>query len=107
MEEFYPDEEETNENDPVNVRVNDTVNGNDPANDRVNDTTNENVRVNDTVILLLRNNPNISASQLAENLNKSERQIRRILSKLQSNGVIRRIGADKNGHWEVINNQSF
>ncbi len=152
MAEFYPDEEETNENgtlndpikgngtlnvtvndpindngtlnvrvnDPinenvrVNVRVNDPINENDLVNVRVNDPANENVRVNVRVndpvihqlICLLSDNPYISALQLADHLNKTERHIRRILSKLQSDGTIRRVGADKNGHWEVINNQS-
>lgn len=95
-----------NENDPENVRVNGTLNGNDPINVRVNDPITENDTVINRLIFALRDNPNISAPQLAENLNKSERHIRRILSKLQSDGKIRRIGADKNGHWEVINNQS-
>ncbi|MBQ9214148.1 MAG: winged helix-turn-helix transcriptional regulator, partial [Bacteroidales bacterium] len=58
------------------------------------------------LICLLSDNPYISALQLADHLNKTERHIRRILSKLQSDGTIRRVGADKNGHWEVIDNQS-
>ena len=142
MAEFYPDEEDTNENvtanepvnDPVNkyVRVNGTLNDpvNDPINENgtLNDTVNENgtlngtlndpisedVTVNDPVngtlksqiVELIRVNPNINAIQLTKRLNKSLRQIRRFLSELQSTGIIHHVGAKKNGHWEVINNQS-
>ena len=91
MAEFYPDEEETNENV--------TVKENTPVNVTVNDPVNENVRVNVPVIhqliCLLSDNPYISALQLADHLNKTERHIRRILSKLQAEGTIRRVGADK------------
>ena len=144
MAEFYPDEEETNENvtanepvnDPVNKNVtlngtlNDPINENDPINKNgtLNDTVNENgtlngtlndpisedVTVNDPVngtlksqiVELIRVNPNINAIQLTKRLNKSLRQIRRFLSELQSTGIIHHVGAKKNGHWEVINNQS-
>ena len=55
---------------------------------------------------MIRVNPNVNAFQLTKLFSKSLRQIRRVLVALQSDGKIRRIGADKNGHWEVINNQS-
>ena len=103
-----------NENVTANVRVNDPINKNVTVNVRVNDLVNENVRanvrVNDSInaqlISFISANPYVSAMKLAEHFNKSERHIRRILSTLQSEGAIRRIGADKNGHWEVIDNQS-
>ena len=133
MAEFYPDEEDTNENvtanepvnDPVNkyVRVNGTLNDtvNDPINENgtlngtLNDTVNEDGTLNDPVngtlksqiVELIRVNPNINAIQLTKRLNKSLRQIRRFLSELQSTGIIHHVGAKKNGHWEVINNQSY
>lgn len=130
MAEFYPDEEDANENvtanepvnDPVNKNVtlngtlNDPINENDPINKNgtLNDTVNENGTLNDPVngtlksqiVELIRVNPNINAIQLTKRLNKSLRQIRRFLSELQSTGIIHHVGAKKNGHWEVINNQS-
>ena len=39
--------------------------------------------------------------ELAELLQVSERSIARKIKELQTSGEIRRIGADKNGHWEV------
>ena len=32
----------------------------------------------------------------------SERQVQRIMTKLKEQGVIRRIGPDKGGRWEII-----
>ncbi len=99
-----------NENNLTNVRLIGTINGNNLTNVRINDPINENEKVDDTIIIqmicLIRDNPYINAIQLSELLNKSERHIRRLLAKLLSDGSIRRVGARKNGHWEVINNQS-
>lgn len=104
------------ENVTVNVTANDPTNENVTVNDPANDSTNENVTVNVTVnengtlksqiYEMIRVNPNVNAFQLTKLFSKSLRQIRRVLVALQSDGKIRRIGADKNGHWEVINNQS-
>ncbi|MBR3712903.1 MAG: hypothetical protein IKM98_06865, partial [Bacteroidales bacterium] len=101
-------------NDTVNGQddtVNGTVNGQDgTVNVKANDTVKENGTLNDTlksqIIEMIRVNPNVNAFQLIKLLNKSLRQIRRLLAKLQAEGTIRRVGADKNGHWEVIDNQS-
>ena len=43
-----------------------------------------------------------SSVSLAKFLNVNERTIRRDLQFLQRNGIIRRVGPDKGGHWEVI-----
>jgi predicted HTH transcriptional regulator len=32
----------------------------------------------------------------------SKRNIEKNLSKLQENGIIKRLGSDKIGHWEII-----
>ena len=65
------------------------------ANDRVN------VMVNDRVIEIIRMNPAINVVEIANALQKSERQTRRIISELKKNGILKRVGADKTGHWEV------
>ena len=56
------------------------------------------LRVSDNV---LENALETSAS-LAKHLSVFERTIRRDLASLQSLGIIRRVGPDKGGHWEVI-----
>ena len=48
------------------------------------------------------NHPDIVAKELAAMCSLSERQVQRIMAKLKKQGVIRRIGPDKGGHWEII-----
>ena len=45
--------------------------------------------------------PFITKMELAEILQMSPRWIARKIKELQEAGEIRRVGADKNGHWEV------
>ena len=51
-----------------------------------------NVPVNDTV----------NATNLAIWLNVSEKTIKRDLAFMQSAGIIKHVGSDKTGHWEVV-----
>lgn len=52
-------------------------------------------------LYLLADNPSMSAMEISKVINKSHRTVQRILSKLQSRGVIERIGSTR-GYWEVI-----
>lgn len=54
------------------------------------------------ILLLLKDNPKITANQLAEMLNMSGRQIERIIASLKKEGKLERIGANRNGSWKVI-----
>jgi predicted HTH transcriptional regulator len=56
----------------------------------------------DKVIMLLRQDANLTAKTIAATLNLTDRQVERILSKLKSEGRIVRHGASKNGYWEVL-----
>ncbi len=58
--------------------------------------------VNGTV-KLIKENPYITLSELAIKLNKSRRTISRIIKELQEQQKIYRIGSDKTGYWEVVN----
>lgn len=51
-----------------------------------------NVPVNDTV----------NATNLAIWLKVSEKTIKRDLAFMQSAGIIKHVGSDKTGHWEVV-----
>jgi len=50
----------------------------------------------------IRNNPNITTIMLVNKLNVSDATVERALAFLMKNGVIRRIGSNKTGYWEVI-----
>ena len=96
--------------DRVNNNV--TVNVNDTANDTVNDTANDTVNANDSVnvtvnrleLILkgIKNNPTISFDELSEQLHVARITIYRDIEKLKNKGIIKRIGPDKSGRWEVI-----
>ena len=92
--------------DTVNIPVNDTVNI--PVNDTVKlSQLTERQRkiyeiiktgtINDTA------NDTVTAKTLSESLGTSIITIKRDLAAMQSAGLIKRVGSDKTGHWEVIN----
>ena len=60
------------------------------------------VGVNDQILDLLRQDPWLSAKELASLLDKSSRTIERRLKMLREQGRLRRVGSDKAGRWEVI-----
>ena len=52
----------------------------------------------------IKANPIISAKQLADILGITSRAVEKNLAKLRESNTIRRVGPDKGGHWEVIEN---
>jgi len=44
----------------------------------------------------------LTAARIAEQLGISTRQAERLLAALKQKNLIRRKGADRNGHWEII-----
>jgi len=53
------------------------------------------------VLDLIRQNPSISRKELADRLKINESAVRKHLDALKNKDVIKRIGPDKGGHWEV------
>ena len=56
----------------------------------------------ENIFASISKNSTISTKKLAAMYSLSERQVQRIMTKLKEQGVIRRIGPDKGGHWEII-----
>lgn len=54
------------------------------------------------IVLLMRENPDITIPEIAKRLKKTTRAIDKQINKLKADKVIRRIGPDKGGHWEVL-----
>ena len=50
---------------------------------------------------MLRSNPMLKNSELIVETNKSQRTITRTLSSLKEKGLISRVGANRNGYWQV------
>lgn len=51
---------------------------------------------------LLRADRHISAAAIAAGIGMSARQAERILADLKKKGIIQRVGANRNGYWEVL-----
>ena len=56
----------------------------------------------DAIIALMRADSQITHDILAARLGKARNSIIKQTAKLKKNGLIRRVGPDKGGHWEVI-----
>ena len=55
------------------------------------------------IINALKDNPFVTQAELSKIVGITEKSIKSNMKKLQQNHLISRIGADKNGRWEVIN----
>ena len=54
------------------------------------------------IINEIRNNPNVTLSEIAEKIGVSRRWIATNMKHLQDTGVVKRVGPNKGGHWEII-----
>lgn len=54
------------------------------------------------IIEMLKSNPNIARSEIAQVLGIHDSSVKRRLDSLVNEGYVCRIGADKGGHWKVI-----
>lgn len=54
------------------------------------------------IVEAISRNKNVSIQQLKEQLQIGHTTIKKILREMQAEGIIRRIGPDKGGHWEII-----
>jgi predicted HTH transcriptional regulator len=64
-----------------------------------------NIGINDTqkqILLLVKENRAITAAQLAGRICIAQRNIETNLAQLKKTGLLRRVGAKRNGHWELI-----
>jgi len=55
------------------------------------------------ILELIASNSNITIPEIAKNIGLTERSVERNIQKLQANGKLKREGAAKGGHWEIIN----
>jgi len=56
----------------------------------------------DAVLVLLAKTPHLTASELATHLGKTELTVHRAVRKLRETGRLQRIGPDKGGYWQVL-----
>ena len=58
-------------------------------------------QVQQELLQLLQENPMYTYAELAQRVNRTRETVRVNLKKLQELGLIKRIGANKNGWWQV------
>lgn len=64
----------------------------------------ENEKSSVEIIRMLEANSKVTAAQMAEKLGITTRAVEKQLANLRKKGVIIRVGPNKGGHWEVVNN---
>ena len=55
----------------------------------------------DEVFRLIRENPNITRKSLSETLGIATSAVQKHINHLKSEGIIRRVGGDFGGYWEI------
>ena len=58
------------------------------------------------ILAAVKENPFVTQEELSEIVGIAKLNIIKNMKKLQENGLLRRVGADKNGHWEIISEGS-
>lgn len=53
------------------------------------------------IINIIRDNPTVTQLELSNMLQISTKTIEKHIKNLREDGIIRRVGPDKGGHWEV------
>lgn len=61
-------------------------------------------KTSDKLLRLIAVNPKITLARMMAALSMSQSSVRKVLRNLQKEGLLRRVGPDKGGHWEIINN---
>lgn len=64
----------------------------------------ERVSANEAIIYaLIKNNPYISKNEMMSHGSLTKKTVEYNLEKLKKRGLLKRIGPDKGGHWEIVN----
>lgn len=78
------------------------------ANDSANDSVNDSVKLTagqQAILNRIKDHPFITQSELAQQTGLSVSTVIRQMKKLQVAGLLRRVGADKNGYWQAEENR--
>ena len=59
-------------------------------------------KTSEKILRVIQEKPKITIAELAEITGVTPRSIERNIQKLQRDGALRRVGADKGGYWEVL-----
>ncbi len=59
-------------------------------------------KTREKIVQIINNNPNVTTAELAELLELTTKGIEWQLKQLKEHNIIRRVGADKGGYWEIV-----
>ena len=59
-------------------------------------------KTSEIILLMLKENPKLSAKKLSEKIGITSRAVEKQLANLVQKGLIKRIGSPKGGHWEIL-----
>lgn len=76
-----------------------TINEQQKVTDKVMDKVTD--KSENKILNIIQATPTVTVAQLMEMLSMSDSGVRKILRKLQQEGRLVRVGANKNGHWEI------
>ena len=57
-----------------------------------------------SILSAIRHNPKVSAAEIAMKVGLSSRAIEKRIKTMRENGIIRRVGPDRGGYWEIVKN---
>ena len=55
-----------------------------------------------SILDAIRLNSKVSAAEIAMKLGMSSRAVEKRIKTMRENGIIRRVGPDRGGHWEIV-----
>lgn len=64
-------------------------------------------KTREAIIALINDNPNITTTQMSTSLGINRSALSKHLKRMQAEGIIRRVGPNKGGHWELIDKQKY
>ena len=59
-------------------------------------------KTRDVILDMIIQDAKVTSTQMAESLGINRSAVSKHLKKMQENGIIKRVGPDKGGHWEII-----
>lgn len=59
-------------------------------------------KTSDKILQLLRQNQSLSAGDIAQLVGISRKGVEKHFARLKRYGMLRRVGPDRGGHWEVL-----
>ena len=72
-------------------------------NDSTKSSMKSSMKSEETVIATIKENPRTTLTDLMTTTGLSKAGVRKIIDRLKKRNVIQRVGPDKGGHWEIIN----